>query len=184
MTEIFILFEETPAQESIMMNTTQSNLILHHSSYVDISVSPEQLFDFLNNPYNLSSHMSKSSLMMMGSKMKIETDIEKGQKLGSEIRLTGKFLGINIFVKESVVELEKPFKKAWQTQGEQKLIIIEQYKMGFIITPTNKSSHLEVYIDYTLPQSGISSVLGKLFGHLYAKWCAEKMTQDAYDHFK
>lgn len=166
------------------MDSTQSNIKLHYSAHVDISVPPDQLFEFLNNPYNLSSHMSKSSLMMMGSKMKIETDLEKGKKLGSEIRLTGKFLGLDIFVRESVVELEKPLKKVWQTQGEQKLIIIEQYQMGFIITPKDKSSHLEVFIDYTLPQSGISSILGKIFGHLYAKWCAEKMTQDAHDHFK
>lgn len=167
-----------------MMNATQPNTKRHYSAYVDISASPEQLFDFLNNPYNLSSHIRKSSLMMMGSKMKIETDIEKGQKLGSEIKLTGKFLGLDIFVRESIVELEKPLKKVWQTQGVQKLIIIEQYQMGFIITPKDKSSHLEVFIDYTLPQSGIKSILGKSFGHLYAKWCTEKMTQDAYEHFK
>lgn len=166
------------------MNKPPSDITFHCSAHTDVSATADQLFDFLNDPHNLSSHMSKSSLMMMGSKMKIETDEKKGQQLGSETRLTGRILGIDLFVKESVVELEKPLKKVWQTQGEQKLIIIEQYQMGFIITPKDKSSHLEVFIDYTLPQSGVKSILGKRFGHLYAKWCTEKMTQDAYDHFK
>lgn len=166
------------------MNNPQSNVIFHCSADIDISVTSDQLFDYLNNPDNLSSHMSKSSLMMMGSKMKIETDEKKGQQLGSEIRLTGRILGLDLLVKESVIELERPVKKIWQTQGDQKIIVIEQYKMGFTIKPKERSSHLEVFIDYTLPRSGINFILGRAFGHIYGKWCVQKMIQEAHEHFQ
>lgn len=127
--------------------------------------------------------MSRSSLMMMGSNMNIETDDKKGQQLDSEIRLTGKFLGLDLFVRESVVQLDAPFKKTWKTRGEQNLIVIEQYTMGFLIAPQGSFSHLEVFIDYSLPPKGVKYFLGRLLGHLYVKWCIQKMIQEASDRF-
>lgn len=117
-------------------------------------------------------------------KLIIETDKKKGQELGSEIKLIGQILGFTIFVKENVTVLERPFKKVWQTQGIQKLIVIDQYKMGFTISPKDNFSVLEVFIDYSLPPTGITFILGWVFGRFYAKWCTQKMIKEAQSHFQ
>jgi hypothetical protein len=34
-------------------------------------------------------------------------------------------------------------------------------------------------IDYDLPTRGLSRILGRLFGRMYAKWCTRQMVRDA-----
>ncbi len=63
----------------------------------------------------LAAHMSKSSWMMLGSRMAVELDASQGRAMGSHIRLKGRVLSIPLFVEEVVVERQPPRRKAWQT---------------------------------------------------------------------
>ena len=77
-----------------------------------------------------------------------------------------------------MTERRPPFTKAWQTV-DAKLLVIEQYRLGFELSPTGGGSRLRVFIDYDLPQQGIGRWLGKLFGNAYARWCTQRMAHDA-----
>lgn len=154
----------------------------HYELEKIIQATPNEVFQFVNDHAQFSSHMNKPSLMMGGGRMITETDEGKGQKIGSHIRLKGKAFGIPLFLDEVVTRYEPPFCKTWETVGEVKLIVVGHYKMGIEIKPLEKNSFLRVFIDYDLPQK--NAWLGKLFGKTFAKWCVNQMIRGASDHFK
>lgn len=156
----------------------------HFEKNTSINASPNEIFEFVDNHSNFSVHMSKSSWMMAGGKMDIQTDEGKGQKVGSHIRLKGKVLGINLFLDEVITKHEPPFRKAWQTVGDINLLVIGHYKMGLGISPENSHSKFEVYIDYELPKSLRTKWIGYLFGGMYARWCVNQMINGVKEHFK
>lgn len=149
---------------------------------VTINGPAEKIFSLLDDQKNLSSHMEESSWMMAGSSMSIELDSEQGREVGSEIVLRGSMMGVPLYIREYVTERRPPTRKAWETSGPQKLVILDQYRMGFEIAGSNPST-LTVFIDYSLPGSGLKRVLGKMLGKIYAKWCTEQMANDAAKHF-
>jgi len=155
------------------------DLPLHHESRREIAASAEALFSHLDDHNRLSGHMSQSSWMMAGSRMDIEFDAGKGQVVGSHIRLKGRVLGIVLDADEVVTERTPPLRKAWQTIGAPRLLVIESYRMGFVITPRGGASQLRVFIAYALPTGRMSRWLGAILGGFYARWCTEKMADDA-----
>jgi hypothetical protein len=155
----------------------------HESSKVEIKASPEAVFNYLDDPKKLSSHMGKSSMMMAGSAMNMHLDARNGRGVGAEIVLDGKMLGIPLFVRELVTESSRPSRKVWETQGPQKMLIIDQYKMGFEIKPAAGGAELNVFIAYNPPSRGIKKILGNLVGRFYARWCVRRMAEDAATHF-
>lgn len=155
----------------------------HHESRRAIAVSAEILFSYLDDHNRLSGHMSKSSWMMAGSRMDIEFDAAKGQAIGSRIRLKGRALGIPLFVEEVVSERTPPLRKAWQTIGTPRLVVIGPYRMGFEIIPAGAVSKLRIFIDYELPNTRFLRWLGGILGGFYARWCTEKMAGDAASAF-
>ena len=148
-----------------------------------VSAAPEQLFAYVDDQTLLSSHMSQSSWKMGGGKMSIEFDQARGQAVGSKIRLSGRVLGISVFVEEIVTERAVPRRKVWETIGQPRLLVIGHYRMGFDIAPAADGSSLRVFIDYDLPVSGFSRLLGFLFSRFYASWCTKQMVNDAANHF-
>lgn len=147
----------------------------HYEEEVYVDASPDKLFAYIDNHKQFSSHMSKSSWMMGGGRMNMETDSGNGQKIGSHIRMTGTAFGIGLFLDEVITQYEPPYKKTWETVGTPRLIIIGNYKMGINIKTQNNGSLLRVYIDYELPTQ--NAWLGKLFGDLFAKWCVHQMIE-------
>jgi hypothetical protein len=129
----------------------------------------EQVFARIDDHTRLSSHMSESSWMMGGSRMKVEVDAGLGQKVGSRIRLAGRALGIDLSVDEVVTERNPPFRKVWETTGSPRLLMIGHYRVGVDLSPRGVESVLRVFIDYTLPESGPAHWLGRLFGRYYAR---------------
>jgi hypothetical protein len=99
------------------------------------------------------------------------------------MRLEGRVLGIGLLVEEVVSERDPPTRKAWETIGKPRLLVIGGYRMGFAITPQGASSQLRVFIDYAPPATPIGRLLCALFGGVYARWCAEQMVDDAARHF-
>lgn len=97
--------------------------------------------------------------------------------------LAGSVLGIHLAVDESVIERDPPRRKVWETTGVPRLLVVGPYRMGFEITSTDDAARLRVFIDYSLPARSLSRWLGYLFGGYYAKWCTERMVDDAAKSF-
>ena len=116
--------------------------------------------------------------------MTLEFDASNGRALGAKINLQGRVLGIPLSVEEIVTERNSPLRKVWSTTGKPQLVVIGSYRMGFEITPGTHTSHLRVFIDYALPAGPISYWFGRVFGNIYARWCTQRMTNDAATHFK
>lgn len=152
---------------------------LHHRSEVPLAVDAARLFAHLDDHRRLSSHMEKPSLMTAGASMRIETDDRNGQAVGSVIRMTGRVLGVKLSLEEAVTMYEPPHRKAWETVGEARLLVIGGYQMGFEIVPVPGGSRLVVFIDYRLPAKGLALLLGRALGGAYAAWCTRRMAQDA-----
>ena len=155
----------------------------HEETWAEVNAPPVQVFAFLDDHRHLSAHMEKSSLMMAGSSMRLETDERHGQVVGSHIRLTGRVLGIALSLDEVVTEHEPPRRKAWQTVGEPRLLVIGGYRMGFDIHAAGRGSGVRMWIDYDLPRSAIGRWLARRFGRAYAKWCTDQMLRGCRQRF-
>ncbi|MBI1892476.1 MAG: SRPBCC family protein [Burkholderiales bacterium] len=151
---------------------------------VRIQASQSDVFSFLDEHRNLSSHMSASSWRMGGGKMETSVDQGGGKCVGSKIRLAGRVLGIVLSVEEVVTRHVPPRSKEWATIGRPNLLIIDSYRMGFDVVPKGAESILRVFIDYDLPKEGFPRLLGYLLGRYYAQWCTRQMAEDAAKHFR
>jgi hypothetical protein len=157
--------------------------MLRYEASAMVQAPVERVFAHVDDPARLSAHMSESSWMMAGSRMRVETDAGRGQAIGSRIRLCGRILGFKLFVEELVVERRPPHGKSWETSGTPKLIVIGHYRMGFELTPQDGACRLRVFIDYSIPPGPPGSWLGRLLGSCYARWCVQRMISDAVRHF-
>jgi len=155
----------------------------HFEDTVEVSAPVETVFARLDDQRHLSAHMSKSSWMMIGSRMDLELDEADGRAVGSKIGLRGRVLGIPLSVDEIVTVRTPPTLKIWETIGDPNLLVIGRYRMGFEITLRGGSTMLRVFIDYAPPNAAGFRWLSKVFGVLYAKWCTTRMTRDAAWHF-
>jgi hypothetical protein len=157
-----------------------------HEEYVGvIEAPPARVFEHLDDQIRLSAHMSKRSWKMGWGRMDTILDDERGQAVGSHIVLRGRVFGIRLYLDEVVTTREVPHRKRWETIGEPSLLVIGAYRMGFNLDAHGaQASALRVAIDYELPRRGLSSVLGKLLGRTYAKWCTRRMVEDAQRAFR
>ena len=144
-----------------------------------VAASPDRVFELLDDQSRLSAHMTKRSWKMGWGKTDILLDDKRGRAIGSHIALRGRVFGIPIALEEAVTLREPPLRKEWETIGQPHLLVIGPYRMGFAIQSIRGGVLVRVEIDYDLPRSGFSRLLGRLFGQSYAKWCTRKMVQDA-----
>lgn len=173
--------EMTSSGRTGQMKQTEllSSTARHYEESAFVPASVQQVFDYVDDHARLSSHMRESSWMMGGGRMDIQADAGQGQVVGSHIRLGGKILGIHLFLDEVVTQHDPPHRKAWQTVGTPRLLVVGRYRMGFEITPESRGSKLSVFIDYELPTTMSTRWLGYLFGGIYAKWCVRQMIKSA-----
>jgi hypothetical protein len=174
---------ERVTNDTRMADGEMHDLPHHYESSAFIACEADELYAYLDDHARLSSHMSKSSWMMGGMRMEISFDSGRGQKVGSLIRLHGRVLGIELLVEEIVIERDPPSRKAWETTGTPKLLVIGHYRMGFELVPQVAGSLLRVYIDYALPERAPARWLSYIVGDYYAKWCTRKMVGDAAKQF-
>jgi hypothetical protein len=139
-----------------------------------VTAAPEMLFAHLDEHDRLSSHMSNSSWMMGGGRMRTEVDAAGGKAVGSHIRLSGRVLGVPLAVDEVVTERIAPTVKVWETIGAPQLLVIGAYRMGFRIAPQDGGSRLQIFIEYSFPHPKISRLLIKMFGGFYARCARNK----------
>jgi len=155
----------------------------HESSSALVRAKADRAFAYLDEPTKLASHMSESSMMMLGSRMSIDVDADGGRIVGSKIRMRGRMMGVPLSLEEVIAERQSPSRRVWETIGAPKLLIIAHYRMGFELTPSGEASMLRVFIDYSLPATAPGSWLGRLLGGVYARWCTKQMADDAATHF-
>ena len=155
----------------------------NREAVVVVPAPAQDVFDFLDDPSKLSSHMTRRSWMMGGGNMAIETDSGHARVVGSRLKLYGTVLGLRLSVEEVVTERVPPVRKTWTTIGEPALLVIGPYQMGIEIEDRGESSRLRVWIEYALPRGLPSRWLGSLFGRGYASWCTRRMANDAFRHF-
>jgi hypothetical protein len=155
-----------------------------YEANAEVRASPDQLFEHLDDPARLGTHMERRSMMMMGGRMTYEFDEAKGRAVGSVIKMGGSFLGVRLFVEEIVTERDPPRRKVWETRGRPHILIIGAYRMGFEITAAGKDSNLRVFIEYERPSSSFGRLLGGAAAPIYARWCVKRMAEDASLHFQ
>ncbi len=150
---------------------------------VAVNANQNEVFSYADDHRNFSSHMNQSSWMMGGGSMQTEIDEGKGQRVGSHIKMGGKVMGVELALDEVITVHEPPKRKEWETVGDINLLVIDQYRLGFEISPHEANSDLRVYIDYDLPKSAKARLLGVMFGGMYAKWCVGQMANGVSNHF-
>ena len=156
---------------------------LHEASSALAHGSAVQIFAYLDDPKALAAHMGESSMMMLGSRMSINVDVDEGRVVGSKIRMQGRMMGIPLSLEEVITERQVPRRKVWETIGTPNLLVIAHYRMGFELMPTGDSSMVRVFIDYSLPTTAPGSWLGRWFGGFYARWCTKQMANAAARQF-
>lgn len=149
----------------------------HKEAAARVAATPQTVFAHLDDQTRFAEHMSKSSLMMGGGKMTYDFDEQKGQAVGSHIRMGGSAFGLQLYLDEVVTERTLSRSKAW-TVGRPKLVVVGSYEMGFDLSAVDEGAALRVWIDYELPPSGLGRLLPAL-GDAYARWCVEQMVRDA-----
>lgn len=155
----------------------------HREATAGIAASLQDVFAFLDDHRRMSAHMEKPSLMMVGSTTKIETDGQRGQAVGSLIRMKGRVLGLPLCIEETVSDCKPPFRKTWETRGEPRLLVIGKYRMGFELASKAGKTQLRVWIDYDLPSGIPGRWLGRVLGTVYADWCVTRMVKDSVNAF-
>ena len=160
----------------------------HAESHGRLQAPAGRVFARLDDHTWLAAHMSRRSWRMGWGRMDLHLDERAGRAVGSRIRLEGRILGVRLALEEVITEHAPPTRKVWVTVGTPQLLVIGPYRMGFALLPGGAGASggggtnaitLTVFIDYALPDRGLSRLLGRLFGHWYARWCTERMVTDA-----
>lgn len=142
------------------------------------------IFDFIDDHEQFSAPMGQSSWMIGGGKMAVDMDEQRGRAVGSQIRMGGSMLGVEISLDEVVTVHDRPIRKEWATVGTPHVIVIGWYTMGAHLTSHGDGTLVRVFIDYELPSGSVAHKLGRLFGSVYAKWCVDQMLDGVVQRFR
>ena len=143
------------------------------------NVTPEQVFKCIDDLGVTGMHMTKSSMMMMGSKLNLKFLTEKHTGLASKYKWTGKMMGMAMDFTVEVTKWIPPKEKIWETIGDTKLIIYSWYRMHLLILPASNGCTAELSISYEKPKGFFNKILSFLFADWYCKWCLKQMLNDA-----
>src|SRR4249920_1689609 len=143
-----------------------------------ISASPAKVFAMIDDLSVTGMHMTKSSAMMMGSKLNIEYLTANHTGLGSKYRWTGSMMGMKMDFTVEVTKWVEGVEKVWETIGESKMIIYSWYRMHLLVYPRGNVTQAELSITYEKPKGWFAKIVSFLFADWYCKWCLKKMTSD------
>ena len=155
----------------------------HFERTVWLGATPDQTFRYLDDQARLAGHMSQPSWRTGWGVMTFAFDDRQGRAPGALITLQGRVFGLDLYVQEVVRDYDPPHSKVWETVGTPRLLVISGYRMGFKLTSTGQGCRLHLFIDYTLPGNGFSRWLGRWIGPYYARWCINRMSDDALAAF-
>ena len=122
--------------------------------------------------------MGESSMMMMGSQLKMEQISLQPTGVIAKYRWHGKIMGMTIDFSEKVTQWQ-PYKfKEWETFGEAKMIIMSWYRMWFEITPAENGTNAKLSISYLPPNQWFYKIFSFFFAKWYCNWCLNSMLND------
>jgi hypothetical protein len=127
-------------------------------------------------------HMTKSSSMMMGSKLQFEWLSKNHRGLNSQYRWTGSMMGIVMDFTVIVTRWTPGKEKVWETIGTTKLLIYSWYKMHLVLEPQKTATNVTLSITYERPKTFWSRLISILFADIYCAWCLRQMLRDAHRH--
>lgn len=167
--------------ESIKTDTLKKRKIRHYQREMIISGSQEEVFAFMDDIRNTGKHMTESSGVMAGSKLKIEWLSDHKTGLGTKYRWIGKVVGMKMDFTVEVNKWIEGKQKVWGTVGDAKMIVIDWFEMDLMMTPgKDGKSKVKLGIYYTKHRE----LWGFLFGKWYSKWCVKSMLRDTRKHFE
>lgn len=139
----------------------------------------EAVFQALDDLGVTGTHMTKSSAMMMGSKLNLQYLTTNHTGLNSSYRWTGKMMGLEMDFTVKVIKWMSGIEKVWETVGPTKLVIYSWYRMALRIHPAKTGTNAELSITYERPQGFLNRMLSFFFADWYCRWCLRKMLGDA-----
>lgn len=148
------------------------------SKSIRIYSTPEKVFTQMDDFSKTGMHMSESSMMMMGSKLKLEQLSTKPTGVGAKYRWYGKMMGMTMDFSETVTKWQSPKLKEWEIVGEAKIIIMSWYRMWFEITPADNGTIIKISISYLPPKELFYKILSFFFANWYCNWCLNNMLND------
>lgn len=143
-----------------------------------IQSTPEKVFQQMDDFSKTGMHMSESSLMMMGSKLKLEQLSPNSTGVGASYRWYGKIMGITMDFSETVTKWQADKLKEWEIVGNAKIIIMSWYRMWFDISPAEAGAIAKISISYLPPKEWYFKILSFFFANLYCDWCLNSMLTD------
>lgn len=152
------------------MKTKSKSIIIHST--------PAKVFQQMDDFSKTGMHMSESSMMMMGSKLKLEQLSTNPTGVGASYRWHGKMMGMDIDFNEAVTKWQPPLLKQWETIGAAKIIIISWYRMWFEISLNANDTVAKISISYVPPKEWHYKILSFLFANWYCNWCLNNMLND------
>jgi len=137
------------------------------------------IFPVLDDLGVTGTHMTTSSAMMMGSKLKLEYLTPHRTGLNSSYRWRGKMMGVTMDFTVKVVKWEWAKEKVWETIGTPRLIIYSWYKMTLRLDRREHGTDTVLSISYRRPFGVLNRLLCFFFADWYCRWCLRKMLGDA-----
>ena len=147
----------------------------------EIRATAESVLAYVDDIRHVGWHMTeRSSMAMMGSRLKLEILSEQPTGLGATYRYSGTMMGLSLDFSESVTRYVPNREKIWRTIGEPRLLIISSYEMRQAVEPLSAVlSRLTISIAYDLPRSPLGHVVGRLLARPYSRWCLRQMVGGA-----
>lgn len=154
------------------------------SKSIHIHSTPEKVFSQMDDFSKTGMHMSKSSMMMMGSKLNLEQLSTNSTGMNAKYRWHGKMMGMTMDFSEAVTKWHSPKIKEWETFGDAKIIIMSWYRMWFEITPAVNGTMVKLSISYLPPKEWFYKILSFFFAKWYCNWCLNNMLNDTKENLE
>jgi predicted ATPase len=139
----------------------------------------DKVFSYLDDLGVTGMHMTKSSLMMMGSKLHLEFLTKHHTGIGSKYQWKGTMMGMKMNFTVEVTKWVEGVEKVWETIGEAEMIIYSWYRMHLLVYPKGNTSEAELSITYEKSKEWFTKILSFLFADWYCNWCLKNMLSDS-----
>lgn len=137
------------------------------------------VFSYLDDLGVTGMHMTRSSAMMMGSKLHLEFLTKQHTGLGSKYQWTGTMMGMRLDFTVEVTKWVEGVEKVWETKGDAKMIIYSWFRMHLLVLQKGITSQAELSISYEKPKKWFARILSFLFADWYCNWCLKSMLSDS-----
>lgn len=138
----------------------------------------ERVFETMDDLGVTGMHMTQSSVMMAGSKLRLTFLTSQHKGLGTCYRWDGSFLGMKIDFTVVVTRWIQGIEKVWETVGEPRLLIFSWFSMYLHTTKMPGGTLAELSISYEKPKGSFFRLLSTLFAKKYCRWCLNNMLKD------